>query len=399
MLLLLFVIHVLSQKSSLSQGHTLDSRAPIDSCDDIKSCRQLFDIVWGCLTTIFACTWVSVHPNVPPPDHGWLALLWRRLKLMLIAVVAPELIVGFAARQFWAARIFSKEFNVSITHGFFISMGGFVSQNGHPIVTIKQLENSEYLSAIKKVKVANIMNRSKGDALSKGVALLQGVWFITQCIARVHQHLPVTQLEVATLAFAVVNVLIWALWWGKPLDVGEPILVGASNEQAFPHGPAEQLAEAEPTISPLHSEDRFWAVINGDYTPYLPISSTSVPTYWSMDLDETDHAEDDIPFLIECLVGTIFSAIHCAAWNADFPSTIEMWMWRSCSLMVAAIPVVLGLVVLLPGTAILTIITAVSIPLYPIARLFLITIPFTSLRALPPGAFIDVDWSMYIPHL
>ncbi|KAJ7860427.1 hypothetical protein B0H14DRAFT_576283 [Mycena olivaceomarginata] len=34
-----------------------------------------------------------------------------------------------------------------------------------------------------------------------------------------------------------------------------------------------------------------------------------------------------------------------------------------------------------------------------LARLFLTTLPFTGLRALPPGAFADVDWSLYIPHL
>ncbi|KAJ7130489.1 hypothetical protein C8R44DRAFT_613590 [Mycena epipterygia] len=127
--------------------------------------------------------------------------------------------------------------------------------------------------------------------------------------------------------------------------------------------------------------------------------------YTSVEYDETDTA-----LYIESLVGTIFGAIHCAAWNADFPSTIEMWMWRSCSLMVAAIPAALGLVGALGvstlGTAfedtlkaIMAIIVMVSILLYPIARLFLITIPFTSLRALLPGAFIDVDWSVYIPHL
>ncbi|KAJ7130462.1 hypothetical protein C8R44DRAFT_613877, partial [Mycena epipterygia] len=224
MLLLQLLLYTFSKNPSLTQGQTLESRAPINFCDAIDS-RSLFSIVWGCLTTIFACTWVSVHPNVPPPDQGQLALFWRRLKMMLIAVVAPEVMVGFAARQLWAARKFSKEFEeqelpITLTHGFFISMGGFVSGNGHPIVTIKQLaDNSEYMSAIHNVKAKDISDKSKGDAFSKGIALLQGLWFVTQCLARVHQNLPVTQLEVATLAFSVVNIFIWALWWAKPLDV------------------------------------------------------------------------------------------------------------------------------------------------------------------------------------
>ncbi|KAJ7130481.1 hypothetical protein C8R44DRAFT_613564 [Mycena epipterygia] len=129
-----------------------------------------------------------------------------------------------------------------------------------------------------------------------------------------------------------------------------------------------------------------------------------------MDWKEANSAEKDIPIYIECLVGTIFGAIHCAAWNADFPSTIEKWMWRACSLIVATIPAALGFLSAWYATAAGSVIEAtidiirgtiaiISTPLYIIARLFLIAIPFTSLRALPPGAFIDADWSVYIPHL
>ncbi|KAJ7130477.1 hypothetical protein C8R44DRAFT_872278 [Mycena epipterygia] len=326
---------------------------------------------------------------------------------MLIAIIAPELMVGFAARQFLAARKFSRVFKeqelpITLTHGFFISMGGFVSRKGHPIITIKQLmDNSEYMSAIHDVKADDISDKGNSDAFSKGIALLQGLWFVTQCLACACQHLPVTELEVVTLAFAVVNIFIWYLWWAKPLDVEQPIVVG----------PVEQLKDVEPRIQHLHLWDRFTGILNGNYSPYLPMTSTLVPTFWSMDWEETNHDENNIPFYIECLVGTIFGAIHCVAWSMDFPSTIEMWMWRSCSLIVTTIPAPLGFFTAwynatAAGSAIedtlhtiAGIILAISIPLYPLARLFLTTTPFTSLRALPPGAFIDVDWSIYIPHL
>jgi hypothetical protein len=49
-----------------------------------------------------------VHPNVPAPNQSRLALFWRRLKMMLIAVIAPEIMVGFAARQFIGARTLSN---------------------------------------------------------------------------------------------------------------------------------------------------------------------------------------------------------------------------------------------------------------------------------------------------
>jgi hypothetical protein len=40
-----------------------------------------------------------------------------------------------------------------------------------------------------------------------------------------------------------------------------------------------------------------------------------------------------------------------------------------------------------------------GIPLYISARLILIVLPLTGLRALPPSAFADVKRNMYLPHI
>ncbi|KAJ7151294.1 hypothetical protein C8R43DRAFT_1067483 [Mycena crocata] len=423
MILLLFLVHVIYTNGRPISGPQLDSRALTQSCDDINNCRKLFDIIWGCLATIFACTWVSVHPNVPPPNQSRLALFWRRLKLMLIAIIAPELMVGFAARQFFTARSFAKDFNISRTHGFFISMGGFVSRTRHnPIVTDEQLEERlGFITDIRAVDEEDIKDKSKSDALSKGVALVQGLWFTTQCIARVHQHLPVSELEVTTLAFAIVNIFIYAMWWGKPLDVQRPILVG----------PQQEVPTADPALDDQNSsllgsslekrpeevakpwQGSFLDGLNGALTgnygeDYNPTSYPSVPSFWataSNDIrDKYKHA-----FLIECLVGAIFGGIHCAAWNADFASTTEMWMWRSSALAVATVPgIVAGFWMagrsdrVDEDSAVHTLMVYISLlayVMYPIARLFLIVLPLIALRAPPPGTLTDVNWSVYIPHL
>ncbi|KAJ7700379.1 hypothetical protein B0H17DRAFT_1047115 [Mycena rosella] len=405
MLLLLLLVHQFFTRIRTVQGHSLNSRAPVDSCVDINDCRKLFDIVWGCLTTIFACTWVSVHPNIPPPAQSRLTLLWRRLRMMLIAVIAPELMVGFAARQYLVSRALSKQFKFPRTHGFFFTMGGFVSQTGHPITLVNQLKapiiGEQSREAICNVTEDDIMDKSKGDALSKGVALAQGLWFTIQCLARVHQRLPVTELEITTLAFAVVNVFIWLLWWDKPLDVEQPIRVG----------PAEGQQEPGPIIPHMGIAHRFFGVLTGDYSDlYDPISSTSVPSFWAGEQGREDNSFQGA-LLIECLVGAIFGAIHCAAWNASFPSRDEMWMWRACSLLVAAFPAAIGSVMPVIwaaaegsfGETIADLIGAVifilGTPTYIIARLFLIVLPLTTLRTLPPGALTDVNWSIYIPHI
>ena len=73
-------------------------------CAECHKCapkRTLFNITWNCLSTVILCAWVSVHPNVPPSDH-WGALQ-RRLKAMVWTIIAPELVLAWAVRQWFAA--------------------------------------------------------------------------------------------------------------------------------------------------------------------------------------------------------------------------------------------------------------------------------------------------------
>jgi len=78
-----------------------------------------------------------------------------------------------------------------------------------------------------------LQDRSKGDTLSKGFAVLQTGWFILQSIARKSQSLPVTELEIVTLAFAILNFATYALWWNKPLDVQDafPVCKGLTPDR------------------------------------------------------------------------------------------------------------------------------------------------------------------------
>ncbi|KAJ7442372.1 hypothetical protein B0H11DRAFT_1826687 [Mycena galericulata] len=379
-------------KQPLSQFSTTALSPSSSACEDLSNCRTFFDIVWGCLTTIFACTWVSVHPNVPAPGQSWLKLLSRRVGMMLLAIIAPELIVFFAARQFFFARAFSKRFGVSRTHGFFFAMGGFVSAGGIPITTFKQLEEpllgAQYLTDIRAIDVAFIMDRSKGDALSKGVALVQCFWFISQCVARVFQRLVVTELEVATLAFAVLNVFTWLLWWGKPLDAQTSILIGPDEE--------EQDSESEPEVSSGIWSSVLFAIYGGEYHPrsYRP-----VPILWSTPL----YTHFMRAFLLESFSAVMFGAIHCSAWEAAFPSGAEKWIWRGCSVLITAIPALIGVMQLKPRVGgmwqWLMIVFAGTLSLYIVSRLMLIVLLFTTLRSLPQRTFMEIDWTTFIPHL
>jgi hypothetical protein len=153
---------------------------------------------------------------------------------------------------------------------------------------------------------------------------------------------------------------------------------------------------------------------------YHLFSSNSVPSFFSItywDHNYKEHAR--IPSVVASFVGAIFGAIHCAAWNSHFLSADEKWMWWSGALLVTTVPLIAVLEILVlsilewgryhiregfsfeahPKPKFFIVAFVAFIPLYIIARLFLLIIPFTSLRTLPPDTFVDVNWSVYIPHL
>ena len=79
--------------------------------------------------------------------------------------------------------------------------------------------------AVPMVKEEIIKDRSKGDGLSKALVIIQTTWFITQCITRRAEGLIITQLELITVAFAILNGTMYYLWWDKPLNVQSTIPV------------------------------------------------------------------------------------------------------------------------------------------------------------------------------
>jgi hypothetical protein len=80
-----------------------------NTCDDGKDCRTLWQIVRSCLSTLFLCTWLSIHPNIPGPHEHWAKILLRRLGIMSALLIAPELMVSWAVRQKVLARRLAKE--------------------------------------------------------------------------------------------------------------------------------------------------------------------------------------------------------------------------------------------------------------------------------------------------
>ena len=75
------------------------------------------------------------------------------------------------------------------------------------------------------VTVEEIENRSKADGFSKTITLGQTLWSVSQCFAREAQHLDLTLVELLTLSLAVLNGVMYFLWWHKSLDVRCPVRI------------------------------------------------------------------------------------------------------------------------------------------------------------------------------
>ena len=89
---------------------------------------------------------------------------------------------------------------------------------------------------------AEIKDKGKSDWLAKSLVLLQTSWFVIQCIARGIKHLPVTHLEIVTLAYAAMNFVIYVFWWNKPLNVNRPVRVFRKSAGEEPISERQRLA-------------------------------------------------------------------------------------------------------------------------------------------------------------
>ena len=73
-----------------------------------------------------------------------------------------------------------------------------------------------------RISKEDIVDKSKADNLSKMISMVQALWMLAQIIGRLVVDLPVTLLEVNTLAHVICALIIYILWWDKPKLINEP---------------------------------------------------------------------------------------------------------------------------------------------------------------------------------
>lgn len=100
---------------ALSQNFTFFSQQS-DLTPSSQHFRTIWNIIYSSIVTIFACTWIAVHPNVPGAHEPWFIRTRRRVMIFFVALLAPEFIVGWAASQYRTSRYLTKEMNIGMSY-------------------------------------------------------------------------------------------------------------------------------------------------------------------------------------------------------------------------------------------------------------------------------------------
>lgn len=106
--------------------------------------RSSWDILWTCLSTIFACTWTALHLAVPGRDKPTFYNGYIKFLLFIGALLAPEFMAGLAAEELSGVRLVAANCNAAfdhashlepqatrwrVIHGFCVKMNGVVLQS------------------------------------------------------------------------------------------------------------------------------------------------------------------------------------------------------------------------------------------------------------------------------
>ena len=200
--------------------------------------RGTFSLIISCVLTLTLCVWSALHLNVPSNSQTALASLMTQIRWIITGVYAPELVVFTAWRQWSSAKLLSKlvdewgqaskqphnngdegsnlpdrsSYEWTMTHSFFASTGGFAFDTADddarylPIgfkrltLTARGVALLASCGHLPNVSKAEITDKSKANNVAKALVIIQALWMLLQVIGRLVAALPVTLLEVNTIA-------------------------------------------------------------------------------------------------------------------------------------------------------------------------------------------------------
>lgn len=427
--------------------HDAASKLRIKGWVEQPNHRGTFDILWVSLVTIGISTYTMLCLNIPAPIDTYIKLVVRRILWMLLGIIGPEFVLTYAAGQWsrakWSVVAFRDEHpEWHMRHAFFADIGGFVlhTYDGKifPVnaLQLHWLVRHKYID-FPSITRREVWDRSKQDTFTKVITAFQVGYLVIQCSARAAQKFTITTLELNALAIVVCSLMTSFAWLHKPADVSTPVHIH-TNKTVF-----DMIGNREWDLTPLDHVD-----------PNGPVYSVNVQPFMGMPVIPPERPIQRIPndrfptkpygvqeYLL-CFATLLFTAIHVAGWNFDFPTHTEKVLWRISSLLLFGITVafwffetiaswirlgrwkMIYLYIIhreglekhrramtrkqtlqpkrrmsdLPLMWEFVTITPMAI-IYGVARLYLIGEAFAELRNINASGYVNVEWTDFIPHV
>lgn len=408
-----------------------------------SSGRGTISLITSCLGTVFLCTWIVIHPRVYKREYQ--ATL-HKVALFFKTILAPEFIAVEGLQEWAQCQRMTRECadftggEFKLIHAFYISMLAlrYRTPKGDRVIWPNQytwLLEQRLISwedhANWGLSIDDIWDKSKSDGAAKLLAILQVSWFFTQCMMRVAFHLPLSQLETMTLGYIPLFVVTYFFWWNKPKDIRSPSLVDlphmsdehmqvfesmAVSNKFDDEGMKEQVSRwniwyLTPRVFEKEEEDRVMKArlekTRHSCSQKPRVNTTEKEVQVTQD---STHIQKDIvlahwdPNLyrsriwpVTCLFGISFGALYLISWNTVFPTTIEMWLWRT-SAFVSIVSMLIFMhfeKVVLRWDGPLTIISIASPALYLLSRIVMMGEVFAALRSEESTIYTTYKYSAY----
>ncbi|KAL8723994.1 MAG: hypothetical protein Q9181_007035 [Wetmoreana brouardii] len=288
-----------------------------------------------------------------------------------------------------------------------------------------------------------VRDKSNADGTAKLLALGQVSWFAAQCVMRRVHSLPLSQLESMTLSYIPLFAVTYLFWWVKPKDVLTPSIVDLpdmleeqkatfesmavsnvfDNEDIGRQGSLWAIWYLTPRVFEKEAEDRALHRTQQQHSQeieQIPIrrikKAVNLEAKFSTDLLKTDEPppkevvvanwdpglyRSKILWPVICLFGASFGALHLIAWDTEFPTRVEQWLWRA-----AALATILSLLIFMQFEKVvfrwgglLTIISLVSPVVYLVSRIVMMAGVIAAFRASDPAIYDTYVVSTYWIHV